>query len=275
PANCTAALGLSWSVASRVQWTHEMGRFMSPDWSAQAEPVPYAKLGNPQSLNLYSYVLNNPLSNVDPDGHDCNGKDTSTCQVKTTQITQNVNFYNKSGDVISTVNVTTMLTTVSDSNTGAVSSASASATATNVSGLKFNDSQLGTIGSTVGAVQQAGASMALGSDPAHLLTAITAKETTLGIGSAVNPLQLSCSSGNCSNGDRSHNISGALDILQHVGQRSDFDPASTYHRFNGVPGAQGVTNVTNFMQIYNGMSQSSYSFSPRPISPAPLPPGLQ
>jgi hypothetical protein len=29
-----------------------MGRFMSPDWSAKAEPVPYAKLDNRQSLNL-------------------------------------------------------------------------------------------------------------------------------------------------------------------------------------------------------------------------------
>jgi RHS repeat-associated protein len=46
-----------------------MGRFMSPDWSAKAEPVPYAKLDNPQSLNLYEYVLNNPLHGVDPDGH--------------------------------------------------------------------------------------------------------------------------------------------------------------------------------------------------------------
>ena len=42
---------------------------MSPDWSAKVEPVPYAKLGNPQSLNLYSYVWNNPLSRNDPDGH--------------------------------------------------------------------------------------------------------------------------------------------------------------------------------------------------------------
>ncbi len=31
------------------------------------------KLDNPQSLNLYSYVLNNPLSNVDTDGHACSG----------------------------------------------------------------------------------------------------------------------------------------------------------------------------------------------------------
>ena len=46
-----------------------MGRFLSPDWSAQEEPVPYAKMDNPQSLNLYSYVLNNPLISVDTDGH--------------------------------------------------------------------------------------------------------------------------------------------------------------------------------------------------------------
>lgn len=43
---------------------------MSPDWSVQEEPVPYAKLDNPQSLNLYGYVLNNPLSMFDADGHD-------------------------------------------------------------------------------------------------------------------------------------------------------------------------------------------------------------
>jgi hypothetical protein len=48
-----------------------MGRFQSPDWSAKEAPVPYATLENPQSLNLYSYVLNNPLSNVDADGHAC------------------------------------------------------------------------------------------------------------------------------------------------------------------------------------------------------------
>ena len=45
------------------------GRFMSPDWSAKAEPVPYSKLDDPQSLNLYAYVHNNPLNSVDVDGH--------------------------------------------------------------------------------------------------------------------------------------------------------------------------------------------------------------
>lgn len=44
-------------------------RFMSPDWSAKVEPVPYAKLGDPQSLNLYGYMLDSPLDGVDRDGH--------------------------------------------------------------------------------------------------------------------------------------------------------------------------------------------------------------
>lgn len=46
-----------------------MGRWMSPDWSANPSAVPYASLPYPQSLNLYSYVQNNPLSRIDPDGH--------------------------------------------------------------------------------------------------------------------------------------------------------------------------------------------------------------
>jgi RHS repeat-associated protein len=45
------------------------GRFLTPDWSAKVEPVPYAKVANPQSLNLYAYVDNNPLSGIDVDGH--------------------------------------------------------------------------------------------------------------------------------------------------------------------------------------------------------------
>lgn len=43
-------------------------------------PVPYAKLGDPQSLNLYAYVGNNPLSRIDRDGHEWqfNGNDKVT-----------------------------------------------------------------------------------------------------------------------------------------------------------------------------------------------------
>ena len=51
-------------------YASSMGRFMSPDWSAKEEPVPYAKLDNPQTLNLYAYVRNNSLSRFDADGHE-------------------------------------------------------------------------------------------------------------------------------------------------------------------------------------------------------------
>jgi len=46
-----------------------LGRFMTPDWAAKPTAVPYAYFGDPQSLNLYSYVGNNPLKRADPDGH--------------------------------------------------------------------------------------------------------------------------------------------------------------------------------------------------------------
>jgi RHS repeat-associated protein len=54
-----------------------MGRFMSPDWSATPAAIPFADPADPQSLNQYSYVKNNPLNRTDPNGHnwfDVNGK---------------------------------------------------------------------------------------------------------------------------------------------------------------------------------------------------------
>jgi len=47
-----------------------VGRFLSPDPSDGPDPVPFGDLGDPQSLNLYAYVGNNPLTIVDDDGHD-------------------------------------------------------------------------------------------------------------------------------------------------------------------------------------------------------------
>jgi hypothetical protein len=47
-----------------------MGRWMSPDWSAIPEPVPYANPTNPQTLNLYAMVSDNPETFADLDGHD-------------------------------------------------------------------------------------------------------------------------------------------------------------------------------------------------------------
>ena len=53
--------GLYW-YASRA-YDPAIGRFVSPD---PIVPVP----GNPQALNRYSYVYNNPLRYTDPSGHD-------------------------------------------------------------------------------------------------------------------------------------------------------------------------------------------------------------
>jgi RHS repeat-associated protein len=57
-------------------YASSMGRFMSPDSSEDPVAVPFADLSNPQSLNLYSYVYNNPMSNIDPDGHTCQTNST-------------------------------------------------------------------------------------------------------------------------------------------------------------------------------------------------------
>ncbi|MGB6193358.1 MAG: RHS repeat-associated core domain-containing protein [Terracidiphilus sp.] len=46
-------------------YASSMGRFLSPDWSDDPEAVPYADIGNPQSLNLYAYVNNKPLRATD------------------------------------------------------------------------------------------------------------------------------------------------------------------------------------------------------------------
>jgi RHS repeat-associated protein len=62
-----------------------LGRFMTPDWAAKPVTVPYAHFGNPQSLNLYSYVQNNPTTMGDPDGH-C--PDDSACSKVTVTVTK-------------------------------------------------------------------------------------------------------------------------------------------------------------------------------------------
>ncbi len=54
-------------------YSSQFGRWLSPDWSAIPEPVPYANLTNPQTLNLYAMVRDNPETFADLDGHKGNG----------------------------------------------------------------------------------------------------------------------------------------------------------------------------------------------------------
>ena len=53
--------------ARNYSWRY--GRWLSADWSSVPVPVPYANLTNPQSLNLYSMVSDDPESFADLDGH--------------------------------------------------------------------------------------------------------------------------------------------------------------------------------------------------------------
>jgi hypothetical protein len=48
---------------------NRFGRWLSSDWSAVPVAIPYANLTNPQTLNLYSMVADDPESFADLDGH--------------------------------------------------------------------------------------------------------------------------------------------------------------------------------------------------------------
>ena len=51
------------------EYSWRFGRWLSSDWSSVPVPVPYANLTNPQTLNLYSMVADDPESFADLDGH--------------------------------------------------------------------------------------------------------------------------------------------------------------------------------------------------------------
>jgi RHS repeat-associated protein len=50
-------------------YSNRSGRWLNADWSAVPAPVPYANHNDPQTLNLYAIVLDDPESYADLDGH--------------------------------------------------------------------------------------------------------------------------------------------------------------------------------------------------------------
>jgi lysozyme len=62
-------------------YTERFGRWLSADWSNVPVPVPYANLTNPQTLNLYAMVSDDPETSADLDGHQTAGAQTSMCGV--------------------------------------------------------------------------------------------------------------------------------------------------------------------------------------------------
>ena len=62
-----------------------MGRFLSPDPSG----IFLGNLGDPQQLNLYAYVRNNPINNIDPDGLDCTFLNSASGAIQDTNASEN------------------------------------------------------------------------------------------------------------------------------------------------------------------------------------------
>jgi RHS repeat-associated protein len=238
-------------------YSSAMGRFLSPDWSAKVAPVPYAKLDNPQTLNLYAYVGNNPLSRRDLDGHvdiaaQCKGQ--ATCN-KTLVQTVNVVRQDKNGNsyVQSTLKVTTNFSLTTDAK-GNVS-ASASSTVANAGGHTYSDSQLATMGKDIGTMQQAAVTMGFGQNTTQLVTSIGAAETAFGgdsgptgkMNPATNPMQLVKGA----NSDLNHNVDGAMDVLDWAGRPSTFNPTATYSRYSD----NGDTTMSNWDGSYKSITE--------------------
>jgi RHS repeat-associated protein len=78
-----------------------MARWITPDWSARQEAVPYVDLGNPQSLNLYAYVGNNPTTDTDASGHDrwSQAQQNGGCWFQKTEACDGEAFSSTSNDV--------------------------------------------------------------------------------------------------------------------------------------------------------------------------------
>jgi RHS repeat-associated protein len=66
-------------------YSSTIGRFMSADWSSVPVAVPYANLTNPQTLNLYAIVRDNPETFADLDGH-CGQDWTTPCKNNATVV---------------------------------------------------------------------------------------------------------------------------------------------------------------------------------------------
>jgi len=66
-------------------YTWRFGRWLSADWSAVPVPVPYANLTNPQTLNLYAMVADDPESFADLDGH-CGDGSGPSCVLQTVEV---------------------------------------------------------------------------------------------------------------------------------------------------------------------------------------------
>jgi RHS repeat-associated protein len=88
---------------SDTQYNYAIARFEAGRWGQFLTPNPYlgsGNIGNPQSLNRYSYVLNDPLKFIDPLGldNDCGGPCTDFTAGTFGDCALNVSYHKETGE---------------------------------------------------------------------------------------------------------------------------------------------------------------------------------
>jgi len=244
-------------------YSSALGRFTTPDWSAKVVPVPYAQMDDPQSLNLYAYVRNNPLSRRDLDGHadiaaECKGHPTCT---KTVVQTVEIWRHHPDGSIYlqSTLKVTTDFTLNTDAK-GKVSGSAAS-TVEEVQGHSYNADKLKTMGKDIGTMQQAALFMGFGQNTTQMVTGIGAAESGLGgdpkptwaaekMNPATNPMQLVKGA----NMDLYHNIKGAMDVLNWAQTAMTGNASIGWDDYYWYSDRKEDT-MSNFLNTYNSLTE--------------------
>jgi RHS repeat-associated protein len=240
------------------------GRFTSADPIALSSE----RLLDPQGINLYSYARNNPLNIIDPDG-----EDYTEVTEETFSLTIERRAQSKSGELIRQVRVDVKVkVTKKFGEYGNVidvrSEATATATNTDTANIRLTQDQLDTIGKTTAKIVEV--ADVIGVDRAEAL-GIGARETFLGSDvrrgaadfqqPAVNPLQLSGSSGISPTTDLGGNVKSALGHYKRVGLQG-YGPGP-----NNPGGSTYVADTTGYInQIKAGISgsirtSSHYSYS--------------
>jgi RHS repeat-associated protein len=75
-------------------YNSRIGRWLSADWSSVPVPVPYANLTNPQTLNLFAMVSDNPETFADLNDHCPNSADSCNIPAQPNPVSSNKNVCN-------------------------------------------------------------------------------------------------------------------------------------------------------------------------------------
>jgi RHS repeat-associated protein len=223
-------------------YSSQYGRFMIPDWAAKATAVPYAEFGDPQSLNLYSYVRNNPPNRADADGHE----QLCYCELDTNKNSPMSGFSKRETQV----------------ETGVLELASAFFTG----GATLEAAAAGPVTTAIGAISASG--LAVSGTTRIVATAAGGKpekvdEAASAVTTVTNPAGMAvtvASGGNLKAGAIASDIASVGSLAAH-GSDAVKDPAGT---------ALTLGNVAN--DIKSGVSALRSIFSQPPPPPPPPPP---